>query len=73
MSMDADVSVSLISVDTTVITELDDFTKSRKVHRNHTFLSILLKVTSRAKVHTSKLVANVCCEYLQLMQHQSGH
>ena len=73
MIMAADVSVSLIPVDTTVMSELDDFTKSRKVHKNHTFLSILLKVTSRGKVHTSKLVANVCCEYLQLMQYQSGH
>ena len=72
-SMDAHISVNLISVDKTVINELHDITKSRKLHKNHAFLSILLKVTSRGRVHTSKLVANVCCEYLQLMQYQRGH
>ena len=63
MSIDAHTSLYHISVDKTVINEMDDITNSRNVHKNHTFLSILFESDEHGKVHTSKLhlyVANVC-------------
>ena len=51
-SIDAHISVYQISVDKTVINDMDNITKSRNVHKNHTFLSILLKVTSRGEEFT---------------------
>ena len=37
MSIDANISLYQISVDKTVTNEMDDITKSRNVHKNHTF------------------------------------
>ena len=74
MSIDARRSLYEISVDKAVINEIDNIKNLRNVHKNHTFFVYsFLKATSRGKVHTSKLVAIVCCEYLQLAQYQSGH
>ena len=59
------------SANENVINDMDDITNKRNVNKNLTFFCLFFsRVTSRGKVHTSKLVAFVCCEYLhaQLMR-----